>query len=358
MDIKIKWYYRLGFLLLLFVVIYIFLKLKPLWQPLVQMLFSAITPFIVAAFIAYLLHPIVNKLILAGFKRVFAVIFIYVLFFGGVGFALYKGIPIILHQLKDLSDNAPYLSNQYEKWMGMIEKETAGWPHVLRNQIKQVIMAIEHGFENLFRSIMKGIFWILDSFIVITLIPFIAFYMLKDVDRIKLSVWYLTPKRWRKQGTKFLKSLDETLGNYLRGQLTVCAAIGSISAILFWMIDLKYPLLLGLVIGITNIIPYFGPIIGAIPAVAVGFMTSEKMVLWVIVIIFVLQFLEGNILSPFIVGKSLHMHPLLIIFALLLGGEIGGILGLIVAVPILATIRTALIQLLTNVYKKESSTTN
>jgi len=355
MDIKIKWYYRLGFLLLLFVVIFIFLKLKPLWHPIFQMVMSALTPFIVAAFIAYLLHPIVDKLILAGFKRAFAVIFIYGLFFGGVGFALYKGIPIILNQLKDLSENAPYLSNEYEKWIGIIEKETSGWPHALQSQIKQVIIAIETGFENLFRSIMNWIFWLFDSFIVITLIPFIAFYMLKDFDKIKLAFWYMTPRKWRKQGTLFLKSLDETLGNYLRGQLTVCAAIGSISAFLFWFIQLKYPLLLGLVIGITNIIPYFGPIIGAIPAVAVGLMTSEKMVIWVVIIIFILQFLEGNILSPFIVGKSLHMHPLLIMFALLLGGEVGGILGLIVAVPILAILRTAIIQIISNLYRSEQS---
>lgn len=106
---------------------------------------------------------------------------------------------------------------------------------------------------------------------------------------------------------------------------------------------MKYPLLLGFIIGVTNVIPYFGPIIGAIPAVIIAATLSGKMVIISLVIIFILQFLEGNILSPFIVGKSLHMHPLFIMFSLLAGGEIGGILGLILAVPILSISKVAIL---------------
>ena len=91
---------------------------------------------------------------------------------------------------------------------------------------------------------------------------------------------------------------------------------------------MKYPLLLGLIIGITNVIPYFGPVIGAIPAVIIASALSVKMIIITVCIILVMQFLEGNILSPLIVGKSLHMHPLVIMLALLLGGEIGGIIRL------------------------------
>lgn len=109
--------------------------------------------------------------------------------------------------------------------------------------------------------------------------------------------------------------------------------------------DLKYPLVLGIIIGITNVIPYFGPIIGAIPAVIIASTMSVKMLIIVVIIIVVLQFLEGNILSPFIVGKSLHMHPLFIMFALLLGGEVGGIVGMVVAVPVLSILKVAIMHL-------------
>ena len=106
---------------------------------------------------------------------------------------------------------------------------------------------------------------------------------------------------------------------------------------------MKYALILGIVIGVTNVIPYFGPIIGAVPAIIIAAAMGMKKVIWVAVIVFGLQFLEGNVLSPLIVGKSLHMHPLIIMLALLLGGEVGGVVGLILAVPLLVIIKVAIL---------------
>jgi predicted PurR-regulated permease PerM len=153
----------------------------------------------------------------------------------------------------------------------------------------------------------------------------------------------MTPKKWRKKGTLFLKDIDESLGSYIRGQLLICMIIGSISALLFWIFHLRYPLILGLIVGATNVIPYFGPIIGAVPAIIIAATSSVKLVVITVVIVFGLQFLEGNILSPYIVGKSLHMHPLIIMIALTAGGEIGGILGLILAVPVLVVLKVAIL---------------
>jgi predicted PurR-regulated permease PerM len=123
---------------------------------------------------------------------------------------------------------------------------------------------------------------------------------------------------------------------------------------------MKYPLLLGFIIGITDIIPYFGPVIGAIPAVIIAATISNKMILIVIIIIFGLQFIEGNLLSPIIVGKSLHMHPIMIMAALLLGGEVGGVIGLLIAVPILAIIRVVLLHVKTHLmaYRKSKNIAN
>jgi predicted PurR-regulated permease PerM len=184
---------------------------------------------------------------------------------------------------------------------------------------------------------------ILNFAFALMIIPFIAFYMLKDFTTIKRAVWYITPKQWRRKGKRFLKDIDESLGSYIRGQLLVCLIIGSLSTVFFWLFHLKYPLLLGMIIGVTNVIPYFGPIIGAVPAVFIAATSSVKLVIITIAIVFVLQFLEGNILSPYIVGKSLHMHPLMIMVALTSGGEIGGIIGMIVAVPVLVVLKVSIL---------------
>ena len=334
MDIRMKWFYRLGFFLLLIVIIFIFVKLKPIWLPVVDLIITILIPFMIAAFITYLLHPIIEKLHATGLHRGLAVVIIYLLFFGGIGLGLYKGIPAVIVQLKDLSENIPVFSNQYIDMVDGIQDKTDEWPDGVREKIDDGILKGEKALNTLLSRILNGFVGVINSIAIIAIIPFIAFYMLKDFHLLKKTVWYITPSAWRKQGKLFLRDVNSSLGNYIRGQLIVCVLIGAISALLFWITDMKYPLLLGFIIGVTNVIPYFGPIIGAVPAVIIGATVSGKMVVISLVIIFILQFLEGNILSPFIVGKSLHTHPLFIMFALLAGGEIAGILGLILAVPI------------------------
>lgn len=343
MDIQIKWFYRIGFLLLLFGMFFIFLKLQQIWLPVLRILVTVITPFFIAAFISYLLHPTIERLHGSGLHRGLAVIIIYLLFFGGIGYGLYKGIPAVIHQLKDLSDNIPVFADQYRDRVDEIQKKTNQWPEGARERIDTGIVAVEEKLNQSLTRILNGFVGLINLIVVFAIIPFIAFYMLKDYHHLKKAVWYLTPRKWRKQGVLFLRDVDATLGKYIRGQLLVCLVIGAISALLFWVTDMRYPLLLGFIIGVTNVIPYFGPIFGAIPAVIIGATVSVKMVITSLVIIFLLQFLEGNILSPFIVGKSLHMHPMLIMFALLVGGEIGGILGLIIAVPVLSVAKVAII---------------
>ncbi|MFD2446164.1 AI-2E family transporter [Bacillus sp. CGMCC 1.16607] len=355
MDIRMKWYYRLGFLLLLFVVTYVFLKIELIWLPILKVVFTVLFPFIVAALITYLLHPLVEKIHSMGIHRGIAVVIIYTLFFGGVGVAFYKGIPVFIKQIKDLAENLPVFADQYRNWLQSIQAQTSEWPMGLHERIEDGIVSFEKRLETLLSTVLKSMMNIINSIFVIAIIPFISFYMLKDIDQLKKATWYLTPRKWRRQGILFLKDVNESLGSYIRGQLIVCVIIGAVSALFFWIIQMKYPLLLGFIIGVTNVIPYFGPVIGAIPAVIIAATISVKMVIFVVIIILVLQFLEGNILSPLIVGKSLHMHPLMIMFALLAGGEVSGIVGLILAVPILAIIKVAILHARNHFMKKNEA---
>jgi len=345
MEIRVKWYYRLAFTLLLFIVVFIFFKLSPIWTPILQLLMKVIFPFVLGAFITYLLHPIVEKIHEKGLHRGLAVAFIYILFFGGVGYGLYKCIPIFIGQMRELTESAPDLANQYRSWIDYIQERTRAWPDNLQTKVDKGIESFEVRMDGLLTKLIKGVMGFVNSFVIVMLIPFISFYMLKDIEAVKRAAWLLTPSKWRDSSALFLRDVNQSLGSYIRGQLLVCFIIGTISSVSFYFFGLKYPLVLGIVIGITNVIPYFGPIIGAVPAVIIASTMSVKMILIVVVIIIVLQFLEGNILSPFIVGKSLHMHPLFIMFALLLGGEVGGIVGMVIAVPVLSILKVAIIHL-------------
>nr|WP_245349995.1 AI-2E family transporter [Cytobacillus eiseniae] len=334
------------------IVLFVFLKLHQLWMPILKVVLAVFIPFILAAFITYLLHPIVQKLHDSGLHKGLAVFFIYILFFGGVGFALYKGIPAFIHQLKDLTENAPQFADQYRGWIEEIQQKTKTWPEGLQTRVDEGIIAMEKALDRLLSKSINILLGILNYSLMIAIIPFISFYMLKDIDLMKLALWYLTPRKWRQEGILFLRDVDQSLGSYIRGQLFVCIVVGAISALLFFLFGMKYPLLLGILIGVTNIIPYFGPIFGAVPVLIIASTISVKMMIISIIIIFVLQFVEGNILSPLIVGKSLHMHPLIIMFALLAGGEAGGIIGLIIAVPVLAVIKVSLVHARTHFGKR------
>ena len=134
---RVKWIFRLSFLLLSFLTIYIFLKLAPIWLPLVLLLKTFILPFIVSIFITYLLHPIIEKLNHRGVPKSLAILLIYLLFFGGIGAAIYKGIPVILAQLRDLAESFPEFSKTYRGWLTEIETGTSQLPAFVHGQLDE-----------------------------------------------------------------------------------------------------------------------------------------------------------------------------------------------------------------------------
>ncbi|APH04287.1 AI-2E family transporter [Bacillus weihaiensis] len=342
-DRHIKWLLRISITLLGLLTIYVFFKLYSIWEPFYLIAKAILIPFLIGAFITYLLHPVIEKLHSTGVPRTISILIIYFLFFGLIGYGIYRGIPVLVNQLRDLSENFPKLSMSYTNWVESIHDQTDRWPVGVNERIDTMFQKTEEWLaltiENVINS-LKGIF---DYILLLAIIPFLVFYMLKDFDQLKKAGWYLTPRKWRNEAIQFLKDIDHSLGNYIRGQLFVCFIIGLLAFVSLWFFGIKYPLILGLLIGITNIIPYFGPIIGAIPAVIIAATMSTKTVIIVIIIIMALQFIEGNILGPLVVGKSLHMHPIIIMLALLAGGEIAGILGLMLAVPIIVILRVMLV---------------
>lgn len=340
---RVKWIFRLSLLLLAFLTIYIFLKLAPIWLPIVSLIKTFLIPFIISVFITYLLHPIIEKLSNRGLPKSFAILLIYFFFFGGVGIALYKGIPMILAQLRDLAESFPEFSKTYRGWLVEIETGTSKLPAFVHGQLDDLLNSAENYVDYLLSRTIHFFKGLLNSIFIIAIIPFIVFYLLKDHDQMIKALWYITPRRLRKAGQLFFRDVDESLGNYIRGQLLVCLLVGTTASVAFLLSGMKYPLLFGSIVGITNIIPYFGPIIGAIPAAIIAATISMKMLIIVVIVVFGLQFIEGNLLSPIIVGKSLRLHPIVIIAALLLGGEVGGIVGLIIAVPVVAILKVFIV---------------
>jgi predicted PurR-regulated permease PerM len=344
-DDRMKWIIRLALLLLIFLCLYLLLKILPLYEPLLKAVKGVFLPFFLAALITYLLHPVVEFVHEKGLPRFVAILIIYVLFFGGLGVAIAKGFPYFIVQLRELMQNVPELGKEYKSLLYTVDKQTSNLPYSVHSKIEEYIGGMEVKAQNMLAEAIFSLKKILDYFFVIVVVPFLVFYFLNDFEKIKKACWYITPRRFRNEGKHLLEDIDDSLGGYIRGQMFVGSILGVSAAIGLWLVGMPYPILLGIVIAITDIIPYFGPILGAVPVILIALTISWKMVWMTIGIMLALQFIEGNILGPLIVGKNLHIHPVFIIFALLLGGELAGIPGMILAVPIFAVLKVTIIHI-------------
>ncbi|UFT97871.1 AI-2E family transporter [Radiobacillus kanasensis] len=335
---QLKVLYNIIIAILLVLFIYLLTKLFPLYEAFLAIIIRILTPFFIAGLIAFLLHPLIEKLHDLKYPRWLAIVLIYSIFFGGLGYLLYETYPVVLQQLNDLKNNLPVFMDQYRNIIYEMYEKTSFLPEKVHDKMDVILLEAENWLANVLTNAVKDLTKVMDVVIIVAVIPVIVFYMLKDFILIKRVMWKLSPKKYRIESKQLFSDIEKSLGDYIRGQLLVCLFVGLTSFLLLWLIGMRYPLLFSIIMGITNLIPYFGPILGAVPAVIIAFTMSTKMVVYVIISVFVVQIIEGNLLSPLIVGKSVHIHPLLIILALLVGGELGGIMGMILAVPVLTVL--------------------
>jgi predicted PurR-regulated permease PerM len=313
-------------------------KTYPFYRYILSFLFAVLAPLLISAFFAYLLYPVVEFLD-QYMPRWLAILTLFFLIFSAIIFGIYRAIPLFVKQLHELINNLPKLMETYQSWTYNLYSQTANFPEALHDKMDEAFLTLEENLMNILKNLIYSLPGIANIIVIAAVIPILVFYFLKDFPKMKAAFLANVQDTNKIKFLVYLKKIDESLGGYLRGQLLVCLFVGGISTLFLWFISMKYPLLLGSFMGITNIIPYFGPIIGAIPAVIIALTISTKKVILVIGAVFIIQFLESNFLSPYIVGKSLHVHPILIILALLIGAEGFGILGMILAVPILTILK-------------------
>ncbi|WP_317739000.1 AI-2E family transporter [Clostridium tetani] len=171
---------------------------------------------------------------------------------------------------------------------------------------------------------------IMDIFI----IPIISYYFLVDWKKINSRLIVLFPMKIRTVVQRIMKDIDKILTRYIVVQIILSALIGAVTFIILILLKVDFPILLSVINAFFNIIPYFGPILGSIPAILVALTISTKKALWTAICLYLIQQIEGNIISPKFIGDNISMHPLLIIILLIIGGELWGVLGMILAIPL------------------------
>ncbi len=337
----------LVYTILVLLVILLLQKAHPVLSSIVTVLKGAFLPFVISIIIAYLLNPFVNFLHQKGFSRLMAILFIYVTAILSIVALFVYYTPVFIAQLKDFAEQFPEILKNFESALNTYYRNREMLPESVQMGIETSLLRVETEITEMISNFFAYIGNSISKFFVLIVVPFVVFYMLKDLQVLENFLITLFPKKYRREILKVIRNIDEALGNYIRGQITVCFVVGIFSYIGYLIIGIKYPLLLAMLVSLTNIIPYLGPIIGAAPALFIAITISPIMIVKVLIVNVVVQQLEGNVISPQIIGKKLQLHPLGIILALLLGGQLGGIWGLIFAVPILAVIKVITQHILT-----------
>lgn len=344
-DLQQKWISRLSIVLLTLLILLVLIQLAPLFAPFIKIGKTLLLPVGIAFILAYLLHPLVEKMHDAGLSRTIAVFIIFLLILGLITYLFTTGIPTLIHQVQLFLETLPKQMKVLEQATYEIEQQVNDLPHPLRDQARDWSIQLGELGKHILEQIKTIAMFLLTSMFSLLVIPFLVFYFLKDFDQIQRVTWYLTPKKWRSFLARYIKDVDHTIGSYIRGQLLVSLTVGLLSMIGLWVLGVPYPILLGLFIAFMDLVPFFGPIIGAIPAVILAFLDSWQLGAMTATVLFIIQQIESNVLSPIIVGKSLHLHPALLILALIVGAEVGGFIGMLLAVPILAITKVTLVHI-------------
>lgn len=323
--------------MILLVVVLIMVIYKPLGR--------VINPFIYALVLAYILNPLVKLLEKRKIKRIWAILIVFLVLFGIIGIAFGTIIPSLTGDLSGFIEDIPNIVGFVEKLIGdfrageiaFIPKEVQDFLNV-EEQMDKAGEYLRNAFSGIFDVLVNSTGTLLD--IIIT--PIITFYYLKDKDKILKTFTEDIPESGVSKMKEFGKDMDKVLGGFIKGQLTIAAFVGVLTGVGCLFIGVPYALTIGLVAGITNIIPYFGPWLGGVLPVILGFMERPLMALWVIILIVVIQQIEAAFLSPQIMSHSVGLHPLLVMFSVLFFGSMFGILGMIIGVPLMGILKILL----------------
>ena len=305
---------------------------------LIPILQSVVTILIIAFFLALILNPIVNFIENRGIARLLAsvLVFAIILFLGGVGFKFLA--PRVTNEIKQMSSGLDEQSPG-ETLQKLQENLGDKIPFLSNPTIQK---ELKKKIDDLLKKSFSMVVNVLSAAVSIIMLAFITFFLLKDGRRMKKTVVSWVPNRYFEMTLIILHKTGTQLGRYIRGQLLVASIVGSLSIFALYLLEIKYAFFIGAMAGLANMIPYFGPIVGAVPAIIMALIHNDgslEIVAVVAVAFATIQLFENIFVSPFIVSKSVELHPMTVIIVILIGGQLVGIFGMLLAVPTASIIK-------------------
>lgn len=310
-------------------------------------------PLIMAAVLALILNPAVNAAERRRIPRVLTMLAIYAGLAGLLTAGVYYLVPVVRQQFAALVAQGPEIAGYFQD---LAERghvvSILGMPIDLRQIYSEAVKNLPGLVAGQVPSVLQNVFLLLSWLFQALLALLIAFFLVKDARSIRRFFEGLVPAGFRTDARQLGVEVYRMLGAYMRGQLLICALVGIVTGIALWLVGIPYSLALGVIAGVTAFIPFLGPFLGALPAVAVAAFISQSTgkVLLVLAIYFVVANVVYNLISPKVFGDAVHLSPMLVIIAFVVGGYLGGVLGLFIAVPVAAIVRILFLYVHARVY--------
>ena len=326
-------------LLLIGLNILVFNKVSFIFTPIVVLIQTVVLPIILSAILYYLLVPIVDFFERKGVRRIYSIIVLYLIIIGVLTILIVLVIPLLRDQIMRLIVSFPNLVNDIER---MLEQVIGSQ---FLNQVQQTFdfnisdlaSQVSNGATTILNSTFAGIGNIIGSVsktvMAIITVPFILFYLLKDGKKLPDYILNFLPIPMRSHTFTVLQEMNKQISSYIRGQIVVSFCIGVLMFIGFVIIGLDYAPVLAVIASFTSVVPYLGPAIAITPALIIAVVTSPYMLLKLIIVWTIVQLIEGKFISPQIMGRNLHIHPITIIFIIIIAGNLFGVVGILLAVP-------------------------
>jgi len=302
---------------------------------------NVILPFVLGGALAYLLDPVADRLQRWGLGRALATVTI-TLFTGIVVLLIaLLVVPSLVQQLSGLVETAPVLVQQLRDFLVARFPDLLNSDSQLYKSLASVGAMLQAKGGTVLETVLSSALGLVNVVVLIVLVPVVTFYLLMDWDRMVAEIDSLLPRDHAPVIRQLAKEIDRTLAAFIRGQGTVCVILGTYYAVALMLVGLQFGLVVGFVAGMISFIPYVGALVGGLLAIGLALFQfwGEWVWLGAVIAIFAFgQFVEGNILSPNLVGSSVGLHPVWLIFALSVFGTLFGFVGMLVAVPVAASL--------------------
>ena len=305
--------------------------------------------FSFALMLAYFFDPLYKFLLNRKAPKVLAIIIVFGIIITLLILTIFFLIPSVINQLNILYKEIPNFIENYQNLILSIKPQLSKFinPADVEILLKENLSELQRSVLGFSQSIVIYLSNIVSSITFgIVIVPLILFYLMKDMLIFKENLYIFVSKKNKKEFKEVLEEVDHIVSGFIRGRIIVCFIVGSLIGIGLYFLNLKFALIIGIVSGVFNFVPYLGPIVGVVLALIFA-LGSPWWTLLMIVILFVLvNQLEAIYLNPNILGKGLGLHPLTVILSMLICGQLLGILGVLVAVPLAAILKVLAIRYL------------